>query len=194
MDIVDYYWTGSLTLRESRITLIHISTVCHNPSRNSTLSSSSISRDSQLKVSSKWPINFSPTVSTETSSPFTIWAKDVTPAPWWFCHVNLVSKPIIPECHREQCDQTRTYLLYNWGQDHGLLPDHCCAPSNQCVKRFFHELLLIVVSSPQGHRSCSFDEALWFWPRPQCEGIWSHAGCRRRRAGQSQPAPGSQHT
>merc|ERR1719370_1003085 len=50
--------------------LLSVTTVGHTPSRNSTLSSFSISRDSQLKVSSKCPINFSPTISTETSSPF----------------------------------------------------------------------------------------------------------------------------
>ena len=102
---------------------------CHNPVRNSSLSASSISRDSQLKVLSNCPINFSPTVPTETSSSLTMLAKEVTPAPW-----NKDTYPIFvfrycqPGCHRARSDQTRTCQLYNWEPSHGLWPSHCCAP------------------------------------------------------------------
>ena len=102
---------------------------CHNPFRNSSLSASFISRDSQLKVLSNCPINFSPTVPTETSSSLTILAKEVTPAPWnTDPYLILVFWDCQPECHRARSDQTRTCQLYNWEPSHGLWPSHCCAP------------------------------------------------------------------
>ena len=134
-------------------------TVRYNSSRNTFFSSSSISRDSQLNIFSNCSTSFSPTVSTVTSSPSTMLANDVTPAPWIsIIIVNLESNSLVPpEYHKGQSDQTKTCLWCNWGPGHGWWPGHCYAPGEKRIT--WHELLFILNSS-------------FFTPRAQILLIW----------------------